>query len=304
MRVVLAAAFALASADAATRVAVVEIGKTGSVRRTTAINEQTSAEGVASFWSALHGIGRKLQHAGMTVVPDLFSRPESGVVIGLTGVDLDNMPNLNSLMTVEENNVVGHMEVHGQQCNKMMRDVKDIQEINSSNFATTLESQAAEPGLSAMKIEVTSENASDLDIHLASLIQKADEDAKSSGKTVVLHIVVEEEDGAARRRRLARRLQDEDGEGDNQGNQQDNQNADGENQQQYNGYYGHGYYNAYDEWVTSYKTMFQIQYFNVVLWTSIGLVGTLFFSLYLFLYMPLMADTLLFGESAKVAHDD
>ena len=38
-----------------------------------------------------------------------------------------------------------------------------------------------------------------------------------------------------------------------------------------NGYYGYGYYNAYGEWVTPYKTMFQIQYFNVVLWTSLGL---------------------------------
>merc|ERR1711915_809561 len=65
-----------------------------------------------------------------------------------------------------------------------------------------------------------------------------------------------------------------------------------------NGYYGYGYYNAYGEWVTPYKTMFQIQYFNVVLWTSLGLVATLFFSIYLMIYMPLMADTLLFGESA------
>lgn len=306
MRLLLAVALALVSADAATRVAVVELGKSGSVRRTTSVDEETTAEGVASFWSALHGYGRKLQYAGMTVVPDLFSRPESGVVIGLTGVDLDNMPNLNNLMTVEENGVVGHMEVHGQQCNKMMRNVKDVQEVNYSTFATTFESQAAQSGVSAMKLEVTTENASELDLHLASLIQKADEEAKSSGKTVVLHLVVEEEEGAARRRHLARRLQDnEDGQQDGQQQQNNNaNNANGENQQQNNGYYGYGYYNAYGEWVTPYKTMFQIQYFNVVLWTSIGLVAALFFSLYLFVYMPLMADTLLFGESAKVAHDD
>jgi hypothetical protein len=312
MRLLLAVALALVSADAATRVAVVELGKSGSVRRTTAVDEETTPEGVASFWSALHGYGRKLQHAGMTVVPDLFSRPESGIVIGLTGVDLDNMPNLNNLMTVEENGVVGHLEVHGQQCNKMMRNVKDVQEVNYSTFATTFESQAAQSGISAMKLEVTSENAGELDLHLATLFQKADEQAKNTGKTVVLHLVVEEEEGAARRRHLARRLQDgEEGEQNNgqQQNQQNNNNnannaANGENQQQNNGYYGYGYYNAYGEWVTPYKTMFQIQYFNVVLWTSIGLVAALFFSLYLFVYMPLMADTLLFGESAKVAHDD
>lgn len=327
MRVLLAVALALVSADAATRVAVIELGKSGTVRRTTAVNEQTSADGVTSFWSSLHGYGRKLQHAGMTVVPDLFSRPESGVVIGLTGVDLDNMPNLNAMMTRKENGVVGHMEVHGQQCNKMLGSVKGVQEVKSSGLSSTFETQAAQFGISAMKTEVTSENASDLDMQIAAMIQKADEEAKNSGTSVVLHLVVEEDDGAARRRRLARRLQDEDGEGEGEGEgegqQEDNQgennqgeeqgenqqdgNADGDadgNGQQYNGYYGYGYYNAYGEWVTPYKTMFQIQYFNVVLWTSIGLVGTLFFSLYLFVYMPLMADTLLFGESAKVAHDD
>jgi hypothetical protein len=322
MRVLLAAAFALVSADAATRVAVIELGKSGTVRRTTAVNEQTSADGVSSFWSALHGYGRKLQHAGMTVVPDLFSRPESGVVIGLTGVDLDNMPNLNSLMTREENGVVGHMEVHGQQCNKMMGSVKGVQQVKSPSLSSAFEAQAAEAGISAMKTEVTTENASDLDIQLAAMIQKADEEAKNSGTSVVLHLIVEEDDGAARRRRLARRLEQADegegedqgeGDGEDQGDGEQQQDGDGEedgdadgngNDQQYNGYYGYGYYNAYGEWVTPYKTMFQIQYFNVVLWTSIGLFVTLFSSLYMFVYMPLMADTLLFGESAKVTHDD
>jgi len=50
--------------------------------------------------------------------------------------------------------------------------------------------------------------------------------------------------------------------------------------------------------------MFQIQYFNVVLWTAIGLTITLISTIYLMLYMPLMPDTLLFGESAKVMGDD
>ena len=88
-----------------------------------------------------------------------------------------------------------------------------------------------------------------------------------------------------------------------QQDQQDNQdqNQDGaENADANNGYYGYGYYNAYGEWVTPYKTMFQIQYFNIVLWTSVGLVMVLFFTVYLMINMPLMADTLLFGESAKM----
>ncbi len=238
----------------------------------------------------------------MTVVPDLFSRPESGVVLGLTGVDLDNMPHLNALMTEETGGVVGHMQVHGQACDKMLRTIKDVQHIDdAAALGATFESQAEKSSISAMQMDVTSETASTVDLKLAALIQKADEDAKNSGKTVILHLVVEEDDGAARRRHLARRLQEDGEEQDANGAEQNG--AEQDAQQQNNGYYGYGYY-LNGEWVSPYKTMFQIQYFNVVLWTSLGLVATLFFSLYLFVNMPLMADTLLFGESAKVAHDD
>jgi hypothetical protein len=45
--------------------------------------------------------------------------------------------------------------------------------------------------------------------------------------------------------------------------------------------------------------MFQIQYFQIVLWTSLGLVAIVYYSIYLMVNMPLMADSLLFGESAK-----
>jgi hypothetical protein len=67
-----------------------------------------------------------------------------------------------------------------------------------------------------------------------------------------------------------------------------------------NGYYGYGYYNTYGNYVTPYKTMFQIQYFNVVLWTSIALVVITFATVSMMINMPLEADTLLFGESAKM----
>jgi hypothetical protein len=302
MKLLLAAAFALTTtvADAATRVAVIELGTSGTVRRTTSADLETSVDGVASFWSALHGYGRKLQHAGMPVVPDLFSRPESGVVVGLSGVDLDNMPTLNSLMNdVDSNHVVGHMEVPGQQCKNMMKKVKQVESLESaSSIQSSFNSQAQESGISGLQLDVTSANAADIDAQIASIVQEA----KFDGKTVVLHLVVEEEDGASRRRNLARRL--EEAQGEQQQENGENNNADGENQQKNNGYYGYGYYNAYGEWVTPYKTMFQIQYFNVVLWTSLGLVAVLFFSIYLMVYMPLMADTLLFGESARVAHDD
>jgi hypothetical protein len=87
---------------------------------------------------------------------------------------------------------------------------------------------------------------------------------------------------------------------DNRKAQNDGEEDGSSSSQANNAYYGYGYYNAYGEWVTPFKTMFQIQYFNVVLWTSVGLVVVLFFVIYLMIDMPLEADTLLFGESAKI----
>ena len=69
---------------AATRIAVIEAGVGGTVHRTTSTTPETSVDGAASFVQAMHG--RKLQHAGMTVVPDLFKRADSGIVIGVSAV--------------------------------------------------------------------------------------------------------------------------------------------------------------------------------------------------------------------------
>lgn len=317
MKFTIAALVAMATTtDAATRMAVIDLGMPGAVHRTTtaARQEVTSLDGVTSFWSALHGYGRKLQHAGMPVVPDLFSRPESGVVIGLTGsgLDLDHMPILNSLMRnvdeQDDSRVVGHMQVSGNQCERML-DTAPVKRNDSpiGSFKVALEAHAVEAGLSGIQFGVTSANVGAIDDQLASFLE-----GFSSDQHVILHLCVEEEDGAARRRNLALNLHGKEERGEEgasttqrrleqQGEEEENNNdAQGNN----NGYYGYGYFNAYGEWVTPYKTMFQIQYFNVVLWTSLGLVAVLFFSIYLMIYMPLMADTLLFGESARVAHDD
>merc|ERR1712130_961917 len=116
----------------------------------------------------------------------------------------------------------------------------------------------------------------------------------------VVHLVVEEEEGAARRRLSTRRLEDAQEEADNK--QEDNEedgNDDGGKDKK-NGYYGYGYYNANGEWVTPYKTMFQIQYYNVVLWTAVGLFFLLSFTIFKMIHMPMEADTLLFGMSAKM----
>lgn len=315
MKISIVALFAMAMAvDAATRVAVIDLGMPGAVRRTTtaARQEETSSDGVASFLSALHGYGRKLQHAGMPVVPDLFSRPETGVMISLTGsgLDLDRMPALSSIMRnvdeQDDNRVVGHMQVSGNQCEKMVDSVPGKKnESPSDSLKVAFEAHALEAGLSGMKFGVTSANVGSIDNQLALLLE-----GFSSNQRVVLHLCVEEEDGAARRRQLSLNLDGKEERGEEGASttqrrlEQEGEEKDGNEQANNNGYYGYGYFNAYGEWVTPYKTMFQIQYFNVVLWTSLGLVAVLFFSIYLMIYMPLMADTLLFGESARVAHDD
>lgn len=326
----------LVAASATTRVAVLEFGKGGAVRRTNVRDPETSLHGVVSFWNALHRTGRRqLQYAGMSVVPGLFSKADAGIVIGLNGqVDMDQMETLASVLSEESGAAVGHLEVQGTHCAHMMEKLDSVQEMEDlSGFKTTLLESTNNSGLSGIKTEVSPANAAKVDQELAAVLKEIQRSADENGTTIVVHLVVDEEDGMARRRRLlSRRLEDQQNP-DNQDQQQqqqqqqqnnnnaeqnqgqnNNNNMNGQNNaeddniqnqlNQYSGYYGYGYYNGYGEWVTPYKTMFQIQYFNVVLWTSIALVVALFYTLYLMTNMPMEADTLLFGESAKMIGDD
>lgn len=298
--------------DATTRVAVIELGKAGTVQNTDSPDPLTTVAGVTSFWSALHSPGRRLQYAGMALVPDLFNRADNGVVLGLkgTGVDLDLMPFTHSLLSDEGGRPVGHLEVNGNKVRALLDKVPGSEIVDSSDLVPSCKSHAKSPGLTGVMTLVGNSEGAIADAQLRDLITGLDEEATTAGKTIVLHLVVEEEEDAARRRVLSRRLEGEDeeeGEGEKQEeNQNENQDVNGNNgnPQQNNGFYGYGYYNSYGEWVTPYKTMFQIQYFNVVLWTSIGLTVILFFTVFLMLNMPLMPDTLLFGESAKLVGDD
>ena len=275
------AASALSLADAGTRVSVIELGSSGVVRRTNACDPLTSVSGVASFWSALHSPGRKLQHAGMTVVPDLFNKASEGLVVGLkgSGMDLDTMPFINSLMTEEgSNGVVGHMEVNGNSCDAMMKKVGNVESVEASSLAASARNSATSPGLTGMMTTVDASSSASVDSQISDLIKALDHGASAEGKTIVLHLVVEEEEGSARRRKLSRRLEEADGEeggeegegeqqqeqegqqqedqegeeeGEGEGNNNNNNNnanANGQGQQN-NGYYGYGYYNSYGEWV-------------------------------------------------------
>jgi hypothetical protein len=292
MKAALLTLFAALAAEASTKVAVLEFGKSGTVRRTQAKSAETSVEGIVSFWSALHrSTSSKVQHAGMGVVPDLFRKPDSGVVIGISGsgVDLDSLPAFSALF--ESNEAVGFMEVAGSRCHALMSRVPEWEDVPVDRLTTAAVSHGEKKGLSGVMTIVDSESIQTVGQQLSSMFSEIKKLAMEKDETIVVHFVVEEDESVSQRRRLSRELND----------QAANANQD---DQQYNSYYGYGYYNAYGEWVTPFKTMFQIQYFNVVLWTSLGLVLAMFYALFLMVYMPLEPDTLLFGESAKLVGDD
>lgn len=262
----LVAASALAAVDGATRVAVIELGKRGAVQRTNSRDSWTTVAGVASFWSALHSPGRKLQHAGMPVVPDLFKKAGDGMVVGLkgSGVDLDKMPFVASLLTEEgSNGVVGHLEVDGTNGDKLLSKVRDVDSVDAFSFTSSCKRHAWSSGLTGMMTNVEDASSGIIDGHLRDVIKSLDEEATKADRTVVLHLVVEEEENSAQRRRLSRRLEGEDeeeGEGEQNGeqNEEGNENAEGNNGNnnggngQNKGYYGYGYYNSFGEWVSSF----------------------------------------------------
>jgi hypothetical protein len=114
----------VASIHAATNVAVLEFGNRGTVRATTNAEPDsatTTVEGVASYWWALTGgvddrAGHRQQqqqrlHPGMSVVPDMFRRPDSGLVIGISNVDVDS---LEDFFKEHDEDLVGVLEVPGK----------------------------------------------------------------------------------------------------------------------------------------------------------------------------------------------
>jgi hypothetical protein len=205
-----------AVSEARTTVAVLELGKGGTVRRTTSTNAQTTVAGVASFWSSLHGgiHHMSLQHAGHTVVPDLFNRADGGVVIGLTNVDLSAMPTLTNLIEEESpsNRVVGHLELDGAMSRPLLQKVGIAEETTEESLQSAATIKSKNKGLSAMHMHINEENASTVDTNVASMVQSLHKEALEQDRTIVLHLVVEEEEGSSRRRLAAsprRRLEEE-----------------------------------------------------------------------------------------------
>lgn len=293
-----AVATVLATVVDGTSVAVIEYGNGGTARRTTTTSPLTTASGVGSFWSSIHqGVKREgkprrfsKQHPGMTVVPDMFNKPDGGFAIGISGngVDLEAMPTVAALLN-EDSGALGHFYVRGDHTEKLMDKadagfkVKPSQFKNKALPKMNYAVDKDEPNhLEAVYVDVSSKDeAADVDSQIAEVLSSLAKLTKESGGTVMVHIVIddpvkpnddsesiEEDKNQGARRRL-----------------DENKNQDGDND---------------EDSANKPKTIFQIQYFNVVLWTAIGLVVVLFTSLSLFMGMPLMPDTLLFGESAKM----
>lgn len=300
-----AAAFLATVADARTTVAVLEVGKGGVVRRTTANSKQASVHGVASFWNAAHdevaGRNRRgsSQHPGMAVVPDLFSRADGGIALGLSGsaVDLTSggaMPHHANLLDTE---AVGSFELSGEHSATLLKKAGAKAEDvvgTAADLASSLKAKAStavDNRLESLSIAVHDEaGAKDVDSAIAAAVQSLQKQSEESGKTLLLHLVVDEEDVAAAHESEAKAEAEEIP--SDRRRLEDMQDQDGNyyNQRQAGDGYGE-------------KTIFQIQYFNVVLWSAIGLTIVLVSSISLMINMPLMADTLLFGESAKVVGD-
>jgi hypothetical protein len=285
----------LSLTDAATHVAVLEFGNKGSVHASQSPNEVTTVLGVSSFWDALHNKKRNLQHSGLTVVPDLFNRPDDGLVIAFNAEDvtLENMPFVQKVFSGENPSVVGVMKTRSTSLKDVLSGVPNLENVDLNALSAACKNHLDADGFSGFLIESSTDN---VDSSLAKALNEIQSFAETEKKTIVVHVVINMAELSSRRR-LSRQLEE-------QNANQENAAAEGDNNKEFSGYYGFGYYNSQGEWVTPYKTMFQIQYFNVVVWTSVGLAIVLFFVIGLMVYMPLEPDTLLFGESAKFVGDE
>jgi len=300
---VAAALSTLCSVEAAT-VGVMELGKGGTLHRAGESSTPSSTNGVMSFWRSLHDAdrtSRSTQVPGMSVVPDLFVRADGGVVIGLTGNaegNLSSMPTVAALLNEESNN--GKINVAGNKSGrKLMKGLQATRIEESSNFDATLSAKAKSilsatgNKLESMTMNVNNaEDAKQVDASLSRMLKVLAKEAEAKGNTIVVHLVLDrdiETELAAINTEERRRLDENNNDG--------NDNADGGDE---DGYEIPGYYDDNGVFVTNYRTIFQIQYYGVILWTSVGLLSIFMAANYATMNMPLMPDTLLFGESAKM----
>mmetsp|Transcript_13573 Transcript_13573/g.29514 ORF Transcript_13573/g.29514 Transcript_13573/m.29514 type:complete len:291 (+) Transcript_13573:58-930(+) len=280
-----ALAASTSAVSAETTIAILEFGPGGAVHRTTSTFTESNSAAIASFWNTLHRPSKRSsmsKHAGMSVVPDLFTSADAGIVIGLKGESLESMPIAASLLDAgaSVDNVVGHVHVRGQVGAALMKRAasskEDVAVIAKEDIGRRLQSTAetaargAQKGMEALSLAVDSDEAAAVaDEQLGRMLETLKKEAMANGKTVIVHLVVEEP--------TRRRLEDNNENGENQNNNN----------------------NAY----SNEKSMYQIQTFNLYLWTAVGLFVIVYMVLSMFIAMPLFPDTLLFAEAAKIGSD-
>lgn len=325
----IAALTGCASAAKQTTVTILEFGKGGTIHAASntinnaaAASLTTTPAAMTSFWKAMHPSknGKYSSHgyAGMSVVPDLFTKADLGVIVALGGnvaEKLESMPTAMALVgatsAAEEQSMVGQVKIAGHVSNALVKGVvntsngkADAVVTDKNDFGRRLSSSstADETGsLDAVSLQVMDgEDAKEADEQLRRLIQRLKDESEASDKTVVVHLVVEtnvpesEVMSSSSRRRLQE--DEEEGEGEENNEQQDGENNDENNNNQEDG--GNSYTYAYN-----YKTMYEIQTFNVISWTAVGLVAVVFMVMGAFIGMPLYPDTLLFGFTSKIGSD-
>lgn len=280
MKSILSLGIALTTAVAAsaeTTIAVLEFGPGGSVQRTSSADASTPA-GVASFFNAMHTDKAHRQHAGMNLVPDLFNKADAGIVVGLTGPGVSSMSKAMDLLVEGATDVVGRITTTGTSTDVLNR-MKNTQSISNEfdRHLTSAAEKTSEKDMQVVSLSVNDESASHADEQLHRMLATLKAQAKQNSKTYVVHLVI---DSPSSRRRLEDAQQQDAAQDDAV-----NQDANGSSY-----YYGQ-------------KTMYEIQNFNVIAWTTVGLVVLVMYVMSHFIAMPLMPDTLLHGEAAKFGTD-
>ena len=301
----LAAITPLTCADETT-VTILEFGPGGTVHRSTSTSTESNSAAVTSLWNALHNPTTNnkqstisQQHAGMSIVPDLFTKPSSGIIVKLQGDEYKSMKMAQTLLdttttpatTSNKHNIVGHVHIPGQAGTNLMESATKTYSLNkgdgvipSEEVSKHLSKIASTDNLSGVEtITLNVDNKDDaknVDKHLSEMLSTLKKQAVDNKKTVVVHVIMEDGDIHGRR------LEDQQNNGEDENNN-NNQNANNQNQNSN----------------SNYKSMYEIQTFNLYLWTAVGLFVIVFMVIGAFIDMPLMPDTLLFGETAKIGGD-
>ena len=293
----LCAALSLSAPAAAgrTTVTVLELGPGApSVHRTTSPDAAVPASAVASLWGSLHPArdrprrqrgGRRAPPAapgtapGMPLSSDPLVSPDAGLVVGLSGPSAGRAARavLASAAGAGARDA-GTVAVAGADAHRDLMAAAGAAESTGADGAERAAEAALGGGRGAMAAASLSVGDGVAASEAGAGLVRALEAIKKSGKSVVIHLVVEEgEEGESARRRLDE--QDGGEEADQEeGDQQSSSSS-----------------------TSGYKTMYEIQTYNLYLWTSVGLVVILSMVMGAFIDMRLYPDTLLHGAATKVA---